>query len=388
MPETFDFDTEINRRDVPALKVHQLVLGTDGADLFPAPPPVLNAMTQRLVQGLFGYETLSNGIMPALTNWLRTRHNWPVDPDHILCAPNVLNALSMVANLFTAPGDGIIIQPLLFFDFQDIFTENRRRVVANPLILSQGRYQIDFDALETCAADPRTKMLFLRNLPNPVGRIWAHAELLQLDAICRRTGVLVVVDEIHGDLTFDGHRYTPFSSLSTADAYNSITCLSPAKSFNIAACCGAFTVVPDPAQRVAFKFENTRLTVNKNNAFANVTMQAAYTYGAPWLDAVRAYIARNLALVRNRLADVPGVTLIQPEGTFLLWLDFRALGLTPDDLTHFLRHNTGGAITRGIVFGTAGAGFGWLNIACPRARLGAAHTALITALSLHSETAP
>ena len=390
MAEAFDFDEVINRRDVPALKSHRMVLGEDGMDLFPggvadmdfrAPPSVRDAMAQRLSHGVFGYETVPDGLLPALTGWMKDRHGWNIVPDHILRAPNVLNSLSMAANLFTNPGDGIIVQPPVFFDFADIVAENGRRLVENPLVLSAGKYDMDFEGLEACAADPRTKMLFLCNPHNPVGRVWSQEDLARLGAICRQHGVFVVADEIHGDITFSGHAYTPFATVSEADAINSITCLSPAKSFNIAACCGAFTIVPDEGRRMAFKAENSRLTVNKNNAFASVAMEAAYRQGGPWLDAAVSYIEGNLALVHARLNDIPEVTLITPEGTFLLWLDFRAMGLAQDDLTRFLRTEAGWAITRGIAFGEAGKGFGRLNIACPRARLDQALDGLNAAIS-------
>jgi len=396
MADPFDFDEVIDRREVPALKVHRMVLGTDGMGLFPAgvadmdfraPKPILDAMAQRLAHGVFGYETVPDGLMPALIAWMKQRHAWDIHPEHILRAPNVLNSLSMAANLFTRPGDGIIVQPPVFFDFADIIAENGRRMVENPLALSSGRYEMDFDGLATCAADPRTKMLFLCNPHNPVGRVWTKAELTQLGAICRQNGVVVVSDEIHADITFEDYTYTPFASLSDADAQNSITCLSPAKSFNIAACCGAFTVVPDEARRNAFKAENSRLTVNKNNAFASVAMEAAYKDGGPWLDAAIAYIEGNLSLVRACLSDIPEVSLIEPEGTFLLWLDFRQLGLSPSELTEFLRFEAGWAITRGIAFGSSGAGFGRLNIACPRARLERALDRLVHAISKTRDTA-
>ena len=390
MAELFDFDEVIDRREVPALKVHCMVLGADGMDLFPAdvadmdfraPKPILDAMAQRLAHGVFGYETVPDGLMPALIAWMKQRHAWDIHPDHILRAPNVLNSLSMAANLFSDPGDGIIVQPPVFFDFADIIAENGRRMVENPLVLSSDRYEMDFDGLETCAADPRTKMLFLCNPHNPVGRVWTKTELAQLGAICRKNEVIVVSDEIHADITFQDHTYTPFASISDADAQNSITCLSPAKSFNIAACCGAFTVVPDENRRNAFRAENSRLTVNKNNAFASVAMEAAYKDGGPWLDAAIAYIEGNLSLVRACLSDIPEVSLIEPEGTFLLWLDFRNLGLQPHELTQFLRSEAGWAITRGIAFGDSGAGFGRLNIACPRARLEKALDRLVHAIS-------
>jgi cystathionine beta-lyase len=396
MDEKFDFDEVIDRREVPALKVHRMVLGADGMGLFPAgvadmdfraPKPILDVLAQRLDHGVFGYETVPDDLLPALLAWVRDRHGWGLHPDHILRAPNVLNSISMAANLFAEPGDGIIVQPPVFFDFADIIAENGRRMIENPLVLSSGRYELDFDGLETRTADPRTKVLFLCNPHNPVGRVWTKTELVRLGAICRKNSVVVVSDEIHADITFQDHAYTPFASISEADALNSITCLSPAKSFNIAACCGAFTVVPDKTRRDAFRAENSRLTVNKNNAFASVAMEAAYKNGEPWLDAVIAYIEGNVSLVRARLSDIPEVSLIEPEGTFLLWLDFRNLGLQPDELTQFLRREAGWAITRGIAFGSSGAGFGRLNIACPRARLEKALDRLGRALSTTRDAA-
>ncbi|MEM7226752.1 MAG: MalY/PatB family protein [Pseudomonadota bacterium] len=387
---SFSFDEEIDRREVPALKVHPRVLGRGGEELFAAgvadmdfkaPPPVLDALKKRLDHGVFGYETVPDGLMPALTRWLEVRHGWQVDEGHILRAPNILNALAIAASLFTEDGDGVIVQPPVFFDFFDILRENKRSLVSNPLILEDGRYRMDFDDLEQKASSPRTKMIYVCNPHNPIGRVWREDELRTLGAICARHDVLVVADEMHGDLAFSGSRYVPFASLGPDYGADCITCLSPAKSFNIASCCSAFTVIADDARRQAFQAENSRLTVNKNNAFANVAMEAAYTNGAPWLDAVLAYLEGNLDLVRTRLEAVPGVTLIEPEGTFLLWLDFRALGLSPDELTRFLRERAKWAVTRGQAFGTEGAGFARLNIACTRANLVAALDSLERAVA-------
>ena len=386
----FALDEEIDRRAVPALKVHPRVLGADGGALFAAgvadmdfkaPPPVLEAMQRRLDHGVFGYEAVPDGLLPSLCGWLRSRHGWQVEEAHILRAPNILNALAMAASLFTKTGEGVIVQPPVFFDFFDILRENKRRLVGNPLILEDGRYRMDFDDLEKKAADPRTRMIFLCNPHNPVGRVWREDELRTLGDICARHGVLVVSDEMHGDLAFSGHRYIPFASLGPDHARNCITCLSPAKSFNIAACCSAFTVISDDDRRQAFQAENSRLTVNKNNAFANVAMEAAFTHGGPWLGAVLAYLEENVALVRQRLEEIPGVEMVEPEGTFLLWLDFRALGLAPKALTAFLRGEAKWAVTRGEAFGQEGAGFARLNIACRRARLDAALGRLEKALA-------
>ena len=384
------FDIEINRREVPALKTHKMVLGAGGEGLFPAgvadmdfmaPKVVRDAMQARLNHGIFGYEAVPDALFPALTGWMQARHGWALDPSHILRSPNVLNTLALAASIFTKAGDGVIVQPPVFFDFYDILEENHREILRNPLILQDGHYRMDFDGLEALAAQPNAKMIYLCNPHNPVGRVWTRAELQQIGDICARHNVLVVSDEIHGDITFKGHAYTPFAALGPAYADNSITCLSPAKSFNIAACCSSFTVIPNTARRKAYQVENSRLTVNKNNAFASAAMVAAYTNGGPWLDEVLDYLAGNIALVRNALTPLDAVQMIEPDGTFLLWLDFRAMGLSPEDLTQFLREKAGWAVTRGQAFGVEGEGFARFNIACPRAKLTAAFAQLTLALS-------
>jgi cystathionine beta-lyase len=379
--ELFSFDEDINRREVPALKVHPIVLGDEGDDLFAAgvadmdfkaPPVVVDAMQRRLDHGVFGYETVPAGLMPALTDWLLQHHGWKVEKSHILQAPNILTALAIAASLFTDEGDGVIVQPPVFFDFFDILSENHRSLISNPLVLEDGYYRMDFDDLDQKASDPCTKMIYLCNPHNPIGRVWTAQELRTLGDISARHDVLVVADEMHGDLVFPGNRYTPFASLGIDYAANSITCLSPAKTFNIASCCSAFTVIADDAMRKAFQVENSRLSVNKNNPFANVAMEAAFTGGKPWLEAVITYLQANVDLVREHLNDIPGVELIEPEGTFLLWLDFNGLGLQTDDLSAFLKKKANWAVTRGIAFGEEGTGFARLNIGCTRAKLKAA----------------
>lgn len=386
----FNFDEIIDRREVPALKWHQNVLGADGSELFPGgvadmdfrvAPCITDALTRRVEHGVFGYEAVPDGLLDALAQWMARRHNWAIDTAQVLRAPNVLNALAMVLNAFTPQGAGVIIQPPVFFDFEDIIRENGRQVVNNPLRLNSGRYELDFDGLEDVASDPGTQMLFFCNPHNPVGRVWTRRELERVGEICRRHNVLVVSDELHGDLTFPGHNYVPIASISEADARNSITCLSPAKTFNIAACCSAFTLVPDEERRVALQAENSRLTVNKNNAFSSVAMEAAYRHGDPWLDAVTSYLTENLNLLRDRVSRLEYVDLIEPDGTFLAWLDFRKLMLNTDDLTAFLRAEAGWAVTRGGAFGAAGVGFGRMNFACPASQLDFALDRLEAALA-------
>ena len=374
----FDFDQPIDRREVPSLKTHRIVLGEGGERLFAAgvadmdfrvAPPILDTLQRRLDHGVFGYEAVPEGLMPALQDWLSRRHGWRVEADCMLRAPNALNALAIATSLFSAPGESVIVQPPVFFDFSDVIRDNGRGVARNPLSLREGRYEMDFEGLEALARDPRNRLLFLCNPHNPVGRAWTREELDWLSGICLRHGVLVVADELHGDLALPGNTYTPLAALGAEAADNSVTILSPAKTFNIASCCAAFTIVSSEKLRRAFQAENSRLTVNKNNTFANAAMEAAFRDGEAWLNAALDYLSGNLGLLRDRLSDMPGVSLIEPEATFLAWLDFRALGLANDELHAFLRSEARWALTRGSSFGTEGNGFMRLNFACRRERL-------------------
>ena len=220
----------------------------------------------------------------------------------------------MLVNLFSNEGDGVIVQPPVFFDFKLIINNNGRRLVKNPLKLEDGRYRMDFADLESKASDPANKLLIVCNPHNPVGRVWSRDELERVGDICRRHGVLVIADEIHADIVFRAHRYTPFASLSSALADISFTCLSPAKSFNIAGACNANLVVAnDVCLRACAEFYN-RFEIKKNNAFANVAMEEAYRHGASWLDGVLAYLEENVAFTRDYLSrHAPAARVIEPE---------------------------------------------------------------------------
>lgn len=391
------FDDFIDRRVTPALKVRPSGMNSEEPPLFNAavadmdfkiPSVVTEALQARLDHGIFGYEAIPDGLYPALITWFKKRHQWLIDQDQILRAPNILNALAIAISTFSEAGDGIIVQPPVFFDFFDIINENHRTLILNPLLLNNGRYQMDFDDLEKKAALPSTKMILLCNPHNPVGRVWTKEELKTLGNICIRHNVLVISDEIHGDITFGHHQYTPFAALGNDYAKQSITCLSPAKSFNIASCCSAFTVIKNPRLRTLFQRENSRLTVNKNNAFANVAMEAAYAKGEDWLNALLKYLENNLQLARDFIQRIPEVELIEPEGTFLLWLNFKKLGLPQLQLMAFLRSKARWRVVSGETFGVEGQGFIRLNIACPNAILTQAFEQLADAfLELDSDNA-
>ena len=388
------FEEMIDRREVPAVKVHPRIIGdvsTEGAaNVFAAgvadmdfrpPQAVIEALQNRLDHGVFGYEFEADGLKPSLVTWLDERHGWAIGEEDILDMPNVSNGLAASIRLFSEPGDGVIVQPPVFFEVHNLIEANDRVMVRNPLILNQGRYEMDLELLESQASDPATRLLFLCQPHNPVGRVWRREELLRLGEICLRHNVLVIADEIHGDLAFPGHAFIPFASLNEDFSANCITLISPAKTFNIPACCSAFAIIMEETKRRRFLQDSDRLIANKNNAFEAVAMEAAYRGGGEWLDAAIAHFEANVALVRQRLADVPWVDLIEPEGTFLIWLDFRKTGLRGDDLDGFLRNDAGWVVSRGHAFGIEGEGFARVNIATPSKALETALDRLVPVLT-------
>ncbi len=392
MDPRIDLDEAVDRREVPALKYDDASMERifGAAELFPAwvadmdfkaPPAVVERLLQRARHGVFGYEVRPDGLLDAIVEWHARRHGWRFEHEHLLFCPSVLSAVATLVALFSEEGDGVIVQPPVFFDFKLIVNHHRRRLVKNPLVLADGRYRMDFDDLEAKAAEPSNRLLLLCNPHNPVARVWTRAELERVGEICARHGVAVVSDEIHADLVFRGHRHTPFASLSDAHADVAMTCLSPAKSFNIAGCSSAFMVIANDARRRRCAEFYNRFEINKNNAFANLAMEAAYRDGARWLDTVLGYLEGNVGLVREYLSRrVPQVGLIEPQGTFLVWLDLRALGLDAPALQSFLVDEARLGVNMGHWFGREGAGFARLNIACPRAQLEAMLAALAGAV--------
>jgi cystathionine beta-lyase len=230
------------------------------------------------------------------------------------------------------------------------------------------QYQIDFSDLETKCANPSNKMLILCNPHNPVGRVWKRDEMIRVGEICRKHNVLVISDEIHGDIVYPPNRYTPFSSISDEVAQSSFTCFSPAKTFNIAGMVDAMVVVPNEANRNRFHEFAHRYQINKTNVFSSAAIEAAYsTQGGQWLNELLAYLQTNINFLRSYLVEnIPQIKLIEPEGTYLVWLDFRALDMGAKELANFLATEARIAVNPGYWFGREGAGFARMNIACPR----------------------
>jgi len=375
-----DLDEIIDRTEVPTLKFDGETMESifGASDLWPswvadmdfrASPKIIEALSRRLEHGIFGYENTSEKLPAAVSDWYRSRHGWSFASDEILFTPRTLNSLAVLIKLFSAEGDGVIVQPPVFYDFKMIIHAHGRRLVKNPLRFEQGGYEIDFDHLEQVAAAAHNRILILCNPHNPIGRVWSKSDLLRLSEICAANGVFVIADEIHGDITY-GATYTPLASVSETSRLNCATCISPVKSFNLAGVANSMIVIGDEARRQPCRDWYSRNEINKNNVFTTAAMLAAYTEGAPWLERVNAYLAENVDALRDFLQQkIPTVALVQPRGTFLVWLDLRGLGLDARQLEQFLAGPARMATNPGHWFGREGAGFARINIACPRSSL-------------------
>lgn len=376
----YDFDTVIRRKHTQSLKWDWMSLRFPTDDMLPlwvadmdfmAPPQVVRALEKRARQGVYGYTIYRREFFRPVYDWYRERFGWRIEPRELLYAPGVVFALRQAIQTFTRPGDKIIIQVPVYKPFFDSVRDNGRVLLENKLVLQRGRYRMDFADLERKARDRRTKMLVLCSPHNPGGRVWTKAELKRVGDLCARHGVLVVADEIHCNLTFSGHRHRPFPTVATACRDNCVVLLAPCKTFNLAGLQLAHIVVHNETLRKQLEGQLERGGIEGANIFAGIAAVEAYRCGGPWLQAVMRYIEANYRFLRDYLGEhLPQVGVMEPEATYLVWLDFRALGIPPAELHHLLCFKAKVALNDGRMFGEkAGAGFQRINIACPRKTL-------------------
>lgn len=369
--KNFDFDHIIDRRDTGSMK-----WDTGDKDLLPlwvadmdftAPPAVIEALKTRVDHGIFGYAAPSKDLDGLLCGWLKRRHGWETDPEHYRFCPGVVPAVNILIQAMTQPGDKVILQTPVYYPFFEAVRNNGRQIFENPLAFDGQRYEMDFDDLEAKASDPRATLLVLCSPHNPVGRVWTREELERLGRICAENGVFVVADEIHCDLIHRGFRHVPFASLGDDFARNSATCVAPSKTFNLAGLQYSTVIIPDGKARQRFTNIMVSLGIKRSNLIGLAAAEAAYRDGEAWLEALLDYLGGNLALVRDFVKErLEGVRLIEPEGTYLAWLDFSALGLSQEDLEKLMREKAKVWLDEGYIFGSGGPGFERVVLACPR----------------------
>jgi len=371
---SLDFDRETPRDGTASVKHdgREAYFGTGDviplwvADMdFAAPEAVTRALMARAAHPIYGYTLYPESLFEALIAWMKKRHSWEIQREWILMSPGVVPSLHAAALAFAQPGEGVIIQPPVYFPFASSVTNTGRRLIINPLRLENGRYVIDFAHLEQCTAQD-ARLLLLCSPHNPVSRVWGREELEEILRIARRHDLIVLSDEIHADLVYPDFQHTPLAALAD-NRGNIVTAVAPSKTFNIPGLGLSALIVPNPEHRSAISKAFDMLHVSAANPFSIAAFEAAYRDGEEWLDKLLAYLQETRNLVSAYLLrHLPSIRLIQPEGTYLLWLDCRELDKPDRQLQDFFVHEARVGMSPGVVFGEGGSGFMRLNIAAPR----------------------
>lgn len=367
----YDFDKTIDRRATNSYKwdsAPEGVLPMWVADMdFRTAPAIIDALQKRVAHGIFGYTRVPDAYYDAVTSWFSRRHGWDIDREWIIYTSGVVPAVSAVIKAMTVPGDKVIVQTPVYNCFFSSIRNNGCEIVSNPLRRTADTYEMDFDALERCAADPRAKVMLLCNPHNPAGRVWTPDELTRLGNICLRNGVTVVADEIHCELVYQGFKYTPFASLSDAFLHRSVTCVSPSKAFSIAGLQIANIVAFDNDLRSRIDKAININEVCDVNPFGVAATIAAYNEGEEWLNQLVDYLHGNYeAMAEFCRRELPEFPITRLEGTYLVWMDCSSLGMPSDALEHVLLDDARLWLNAGTMYGAEGEGYMRWNIACPR----------------------
>lgn len=375
----YDFDTVVDRRGTncakhDGVKSHQMpenVIPLWVADMdFQTALPIREKLAEKVAHGVFGYPEAAEEFYLAVKKWYGTRFHWKIEREWIIGTPGVVFGFSAAIRAFTSEGDGILIQRPVYHPFSFAITRNHRKIVNSPLVLKDGHYEIDFEDFEQKIITENVKLFLLCSPHNPISRVWTEDELRKIGEICLRHHVMVVSDEIHSDFTFPGVTHHIFASLSRKFADNCIICTAPSKTFNLAGLQVSNIIIPNRTIREKYTEEIRKTGYGGLNMMGMAACQAAYEEGAEWLDQLLEYLNGNYELVRDYLKEnLPMVSVVRPEGTYLLWMDFRKLGLTEEELEDLIVNQAGLWLDGGAMFGEEGTGFERVNIACPRSVL-------------------
>ena len=382
-----NFDEIINRKNTDCLKydfakrrgMPEDVLPLWIADMdFKTSSYVEDAVIERVKHGIFGYSETGKEYFEAVAGWMKRHHNWDVEERWIIKTPGVVFALAMAVKAFTEPGDAVLIEQPVYYPFSEVINDNGRRIVSNDLVLLEdNRYHIDFEDFEKKIVDNNVKLFLLCSPHNPSGRVFTGEELLKLGDICLKHNVIVVSDEIHSDFTYGENIHHVFASLDEKYAAITTTCTAPSKTFNIAGLQISNIWISNPELRARFRAEVTAAGYSQVNLMGLVACQAAYETGEEWLKELKIYLEGNLDYVRTFLKEnLPEIKLTEPEGTYLLWLDFKSLGMKEEQLKDLVENKAKLWLDSGAMFGPDGEGFERINIACPREILKQALTQL------------
>lgn len=371
-----NFDKIIDRKNTNAIKIDLATHRGKPSDVLPlwvadmdfkAPACVQNAIKAKAKHGIFGYSVPNQDYYNAVKKWMKFQHNFEIESQWIINTPGVVFAIALAIRAFTEPGESVLIQTPVYYPFKNVIEQNNRKVVKNSLFEKDGKWQIDFDDFENKILANHIKLFIFCSPHNPVGRVWTHKELKRINEICLKNNVLVFSDEIHNDFILSPNQHTVYSTLSEEAAQNSIVATSATKTFNLAGLQFSTIFIKNEKLRIKVLREKSKTGYDEPNIIGLVATVAAYKNGLAWLSELKKYLAKNLEFVRNYLHEkIPKIKLIEPEGTYLLWLDFNALGLSDDELDNVIVNKAKLWLDRGTMFGEEGKGYQRLNIASPR----------------------
>lgn len=377
----YNFDEIVDRKGTNSVKWSKEFLEQrfgDGellplwiADMdFKCPKPVVDALVKRAEHGIYGYSERMDPYYQSVIGWNKRRNNWEIKKEWIFFTPGVVSALNLLVQIFSFPGDKVIIQNPVYSPFNAAILNNGRHIQYNPLKHENGRYTMDYKDLEEKAKDPRVKIFILCSPHNPVGRVWTKEELTKLGEICIKNNIIVISDEIHSDLILKGYRHTPFATISEEFAQHSVTCTAPSKTFNLAGLQTSSIIIPNERLRTDFSQTLESNHVTNPNAFGIVALRTAYNEGEEWLEQLLEYLNKNVCFIDKFIKEkMPEVKFIKPEGTYLAWLDFAAIGKDEKELEIIIQKKAKVALDEGYIFGKGGERFERINFACPQSIL-------------------
>ena len=377
--DKIDFDTIVNRKNTNSIKydftaernMPEDILPLWVADMdFKAPKEVIDAIIKRVEHGIFGYSEAKDEYFQALRGWMEEKHNWQIEKEWVVKTPGVVFAIAMAVQAFTSPGDSVMIQQPVYYPFKSVIEDNGRNVVDNTLVLNDaGKYEMDLEDFERKVVEHQVKLFLLCSPHNPVGRVWTEEELIRLGDICVKHDVIVVSDEIHQDFVYTG-RHHVFADINESFRERTITCTAPSKTFNLAGLQVSNIMIANPKLRKKFINQINAAGYSQLNVLGLTACEAAYRHGSRWHEQLIGYLKGNLIYLKEFLIEhLPQIKLIEPEGTYLVWLDFRGLNMTESQLEDLIVHKAGLWLDNGTMFGKAGEGFQRINITCQRSTL-------------------
>jgi cystathionine beta-lyase len=370
----YSFDDVIDRRNTHSVKwdATERVFGAKDvlplwvADMdFPAPKAVIEALHKRIEHGIFGYTVIPDSLKDAIKNWLKSRHQWEIEPSWLSFSTGVVPEIATAIEAFTNKNDRIVVFTPVYPPLFQLVKKHQRTLVTSPLRLTETQYEIDWADFEKKIQG--AKLLLLCSPHNPGGRVWTYEELMKIGELCIKHNVIVISDEIHADLTFPPYQHVPFASIDPAFAENSVTCIAPTKTFNLAGLQAAAAIIPNETLKRQFNKVQQRQGFFTLNTFAVAGTEAAYRHGQEWLEALLRYLQKNIDCLCSYIeANLPKLRVIRPEATYLVWIDCRQLDKTEQQLKQLLLEKGKIAVEFGSKFGEEGRGFIRMNIACPR----------------------